>query len=59
MDNTPKKNEMKPIDDYNMNLNEMAINSKIPEIKNIPKVKKESSKYFDKFYYSMWLSNKD
>jgi hypothetical protein len=57
-----KSENMKVNSNYEneMNLNEMAINATYQNIKNIPQEKKkESEKYFDRFYYSMWLSNKD
>ncbi len=59
--NSQKNTEKKQNYEYDneMSLNEIAINTKLPDIKNIPQEKKESEKYFDRFYYSMWLSNKD
>jgi hypothetical protein len=52
-------NNKKIEDENNFNLNEIAINSKIPNINLNNSINRKSEKSFDKFYYSMWISNKD
>ncbi len=47
---------------FDTSLNEIAINTPVNNVKELkPKANKtkEYNKYFDNFYYSMFLSNKD
>jgi hypothetical protein len=66
METNNKKNSIKSMivtqnnnEENNFNLNEIAINSKIPENKENTSNKNNSKKSFENFYYSMWISNKD
>ncbi len=54
-----KSNEKIFENENNLNLNEIAINSKVPYTKELKKDNKKYVNSFDKFYYSMWISNKD
>jgi hypothetical protein len=54
-----KSNEKIFENENNLNLNEIAINSKVPDTKELKKDNKKYVNSFDKFYYSMWISNKD
>ena len=45
---------------FDISLNEIAINKPVTNVKDLqPKLNKEYNKYFDNFYYSMFISNKD